>query len=177
MEYSKFQNVETFLQKNEGFFFNEMNIKIFMNKLIQIVDHMHEKKIMHRDIKCSNILISDDGNEVKLIDFGVAKKANVLDLTFSPQGDFRFRAPEMINDLGYNQTCDIWQCGLLIYSLLYGKNITTKKYLEQKFNPERDFPHFSSTFFETLKRMTCKNPEIRVSAKEILNGEWMQDKN
>lgn len=151
-----------------------MNLKMFLKKLVEIVDYLHQNKIVHRDIKLSNILISDDGKEIKLIDFGVAKKFHDLDITFSPQGDFRYRAPEMVKEGGYNEMCDIWGCSLLVYSLLYGHNVSTKKILEKKYDLRKDFEGFSENFFEIFKKMSNKNPDKRISAKEILKNSWLE---
>lgn len=173
MEYSDYQPLNEFLRQNKEFFQFELNLKTFVAKLINIVAYLHNQKIVHRDIKPKNILISNDGKQLKLIDFGVARKLENIDIMFSPQGDFQFRSPECNIEGGYNEKCDIWACALVIFTLVSGKKITTRKIEKKEYNIEKDFKNFSSEFLIVLKKMSEKNPDLRISAQEILDSSWL----
>lgn len=174
MEYCDYEPLPDFMLKNKEFFKNEANLKHFTANLINIVSYLHEQRIVHRDIKPANLLISNDGQCLKLIDFGVAKRILDLDITFSPQGDFRFRCPEGVLEGGLNEKCDIWACSLVIYSVLYGQTLTTKKLTLKNYDLEKDFEGFSKDFYELMKKMLEREPDSRISAEEILKSAWLK---
>lgn len=58
--------------KNKGGVFPESQILVWFTQVCLAIQHVHEKKIIHRDIKSQNIFLTKDGN-VKLGDFGIAK--------------------------------------------------------------------------------------------------------
>lgn len=173
MEYSEYQTLTDFLQNNKEFFKNEDNLKTFVSNLMDIVAYLHRKRIAHRDIKANNLLISPDGQFLKLLDFGVARKFEDSNIMFSPQGDFKYRSPECVVEGGYNEKCDIWACCLLILSLVCGRRITTKKIETKKNNFEKELQSFSHAFLKLLKQMYERNPDERISAEEILNSSWL----
>ena len=172
MEYSEFIPLRTFLNCNPEFFHSEANFRKFFRKLISTVDFLHKNKIIHRDIKISNILIASNGDAIKLLDFGVAKKFNDMEYSLSPQGDFKYRAPEIKYEGGYNENCDIWSCGLVLFSLITSKNITTKKLLEnsQIFAETKEI---SKELIELLQKMNCVSPLKRISAEDILKSPYL----
>ena len=69
-------------------------------------------KIMHRDLKLENILLNNN-LDAKLSDFGVAKFMNNMEN--SCVGTPLYMAPEVKNDENYNEKCDIWSLGIIIY--------------------------------------------------------------
>lgn len=142
MEYCDYEPLPDFMKKNKDFFKNEPNLRVFVEKLLNIVAYLHDQKVVHRDIKPANLLISNDGKNLKLIDFGVAKRISDLDITFSPQGDSRFRCPEGVLEGFFNEKCDIWGCSLVIHSVLYGQILTTKKMALKNYSLRRFFTKF-----------------------------------
>ena len=77
-------------------------------------------RIIHRDMKPQNILISANGI-VKLCDFGFARSmsTNTIVLT-SIKGTPLYMAPELVQELPYNHTVDLWSLGVIIYELFVG---------------------------------------------------------
>ena len=71
---------------------------------------------MHRDIKPDNVIVTPKGS-VRLIDFGLAVSTQEFQATFA--GTPLFIAPEVI-DSPYNELCDVWSLGVLVYVLLTG---------------------------------------------------------
>jgi len=72
-------------------------------------------KILHRDLKCANIFISDDGT-YKLGDLNVSKIAE-KGLVYTQTGTPYYAAPEVWRDEPYNNKCDIWSLGCIIYEM------------------------------------------------------------
>lgn len=86
-------------------------------QLLEALQYIHSLGIIHRDVKAENVLIDDYGN-AKLADFGFARdlKASNMSLVGSPF----YLCPELSSGL-YNEKCDIWSLGVLLYFSLTGK--------------------------------------------------------
>jgi serine/threonine protein kinase len=87
------------------------------------LEHIHSKRIIHRDIKPDNIFIGRDGHSAKIGDFGVARKIseNLPAETFA--GTPLYMAPEVLKDRlgkGYDYRADIYSLGLVAYEMLEG---------------------------------------------------------
>ena len=95
---------------------------------------MHDKKIIHRDIKPDNVLLQERGkiDDIKIIDFGTALKYETLTENgetlkrYDKVGTLMFMAPEVMNanedkKIYYNEKCDMWSIGVIAYILLTGK--------------------------------------------------------
>ncbi len=82
-------------------------------QLLSVIAHIHEHKIMHRDIKPDNIIVRADGR-LKLLDFGSAKEISWMDRNNSPEGTLNFMSPEQMD----GKTCiasDVWALGVILY--------------------------------------------------------------
>lgn len=90
-----------------------------MHQVLASIVYCHTNNICHRDLKPENILI--EGQEkVKVIDFGTAQ-------TFNPEkgmntilGTPYYMAPEIFNSSRYNEKCDVWSLGVILFVLLTG---------------------------------------------------------
>jgi len=92
-------------------------VKFLVKSLLQALESAHSKNIIHRDVKLSNVLISQDFDEVKLIDWGCGCVIGPNMLTRA--GSRTSRPPEMLlGDSNYGTGCDIWAVGVLILSIL-----------------------------------------------------------
>jgi calcium-dependent protein kinase len=81
---------------------------------------MHCKGYVHRDIKPENLLIDGSDNSLKLIDFGLSIKLPEGQKLRDRQGTPYYLAPEVLNKC-YDNKCDIWSCGVILYILLSGR--------------------------------------------------------
>lgn len=93
--------------------------KFYLASLITVIDYLHKRSIIYRDINPDNILINSNGF-IKLADFSFAKKMESHDFTYSMCGSPEYYSPEMINKSGYNISTDFWELGILLYEMLVG---------------------------------------------------------
>lgn len=97
---------------------------IIFYEIVRGVQSIHKMNIIHRDIKCENILlkkISKSKNFVcKIGDFGFSKLID--DHTVKSQcGTPNFMAPEIISGKTYDKSIDIWSLGVVLYYILFGE--------------------------------------------------------
>ena len=86
------------------------------------IAYLHQMGVIHRDIKPENIKINSD-NEVKLLDFGIAKSGNSPKLTMTGNviGTTHYLSPERIRGKPANERSDIWALGVLLYEMVTGR--------------------------------------------------------
>ena len=102
--------------------FKESEAAGIFEKLLKAINHCHSKNIAHRDLKPENILYSsrDEHAEIKLIDFGLAKKSDRYLKTYQTMvGTPYYIAPEVI-DGNYTYSCDVWSLGIILHIMLSG---------------------------------------------------------
>jgi serine/threonine protein kinase len=87
------------------------------------LDAAHERKLIHRDVKPSNILVADPSEHVYLTDFGVAKQTTAPDLTRTGVfvGTVDYAAPEQIEGLTLGPHTDVYALGCVLYECLAGR--------------------------------------------------------
>ena len=98
--------------------FNIKDSKFYLASLITIIDYLHKKNIIHRDLRPENILINKNGY-IKLADFSFVKRVE-NEYTYSACGIPEYYSPEMINKSGYNKSTDFWGLGVILYEMIIG---------------------------------------------------------
>lgn len=90
--------------------------------LQQGLDYLHEKSIVHGDLKPDNMLLASDGR-VKISDFGSARLVDHGHRTVRTMGTPAFLAPEMCEGAPYHgEVADIWALGICLYMFIYGEH-------------------------------------------------------
>mmetsp|Transcript_20629 Transcript_20629/g.37134 ORF Transcript_20629/g.37134 Transcript_20629/m.37134 type:complete len:762 (-) Transcript_20629:274-2559(-) len=105
----------TYQKKN--LFGNEKCAKFYVAGTLYAFEHLHERKIIYRDLKPENLLLNEKG-QMKLTDMGLAKV--VVGKTFTTCGTPDYFAPELIASKGHNNAVDWWMLGILTFELMAG---------------------------------------------------------
>ncbi|KAM3128618.1 hypothetical protein pb186bvf_019315 [Paramecium bursaria] len=96
-------------------------IKDIVKQIIEGLEYIHQKDIIHCDIKPANIIINKlNGQlEVTIIDFGLSVDVSkTKGLTEGARGTINYMAPEQLQGVLYNRSVDIWALGILVYNML-----------------------------------------------------------
>jgi len=145
----------------------------------EALQEAHSKSIVHRDVKSDNIMITAS-NQVKVMDFGLAKLKGSLKLTKSSStvGTLAYMAPEQIQGEEVDARSDIFSFGVLLYEMLTGKLPFKGDYeaalmysiLNEQAEPiEKHIPDISSELLHIINRSLEKDPENRYqSIKDII---------
>eukprot|EP00471_Norrisiella_sphaerica_P011227 CAMPEP_0184505088 /NCGR_PEP_ID=MMETSP0113_2-20130426/52804_1 /TAXON_ID=91329 /ORGANISM="Norrisiella sphaerica, Strain BC52" /LENGTH=752 /DNA_ID=CAMNT_0026894759 /DNA_START=280 /DNA_END=2538 /DNA_ORIENTATION=+ len=101
--------------------FSESVIFSYTQHILKGLVYLHSKRVIHRDLKCANVLLSTAG-VVKLADFGVSKKIKDINENDSKEtescvGSPYWMAPEVVLYQGYDTSCDVWSLGCTIVEM------------------------------------------------------------
>ncbi|KAM5154506.1 serine/threonine-protein kinase Nek11 isoform 2-T2 [Callospermophilus lateralis] len=166
--------------KGSGKIFSENQIREWFIQLLLGVDYMHERRILHRDLKSKNIFLKN--NLLKIGDFGVSRLLmGSCDLATTLTGTPHYMSPEALKHQGYDTKSDIWSLACILYEMccmdhaFTGSNFLSivLKIVEGDTPslPER-YPRELNTIMES---MLNKNPSLRPSALEILKNPYIDE--
>ena len=154
--------------------FPESQILDYITQICLALQHIHKKKIIHRDLKSGNVFLMKSGL-VKLGDFGIAKGLkSTWEKAKTMVGTPYYLSPEIINSKPYDSKCDIWALGILLYELMTFKmpfNAVSLPLLSIKINRGVYQPPpgtYSSEIRDLLKKCLTLEPEKRPSIDDIL---------
>ena len=164
--------------------YTEKECAQIFKQILEAVNYLHAHGVCHRDLKPENILFSNlsDDSCLKLIDFGLSKVLDGDKDLKGTVGTTFYMAPEVITGK-YNEKCDIWACGIILYIMLCGKppfysqdeEELKKKICSMKYNfnyPE--FKKVSQDAIDLISHMLV-GPEKRLSAAEVLSTPWIKE--
>lgn len=155
----------------------------YVRQVCEGVKHMHEKNIIHLDIKPENIMCqTSTSSNVKIIDFGLATKLDPNECVKISTGTAEFAAPEIVEREPVGFYTDMWALGVLSYVLLSGlspfagdNDVDTLKNVKNcdwDFD-EDSFRGISEEGKDFIRRLLLKNPEKRMTAHECLQHAWL----
>ena len=167
--------------------FDEKDGAIVMKQLLSAINYCHKKNIVHRDLKPENMLLEQDKDleKLKIVDFGTS-------LTFDPYraldeklGTAYYIAPEVIKK-SYNEKCDLWSCGVIMYILLSGEppfndpkadnEAIMKKVEKGKYDLTKGiWKTVSKEAKDLIKKLLTYKPEDRISAEDALQHPWIKE--
>ena len=187
-EYCRGGDLSEIIKKKK---FSEKSASYIMYQIFRALIYCHNTHhLIHRDIKPENIVIYKQNNtdedlyDIKLIDFGISKIFNPLDKIDKNgdkkiKGSFFYMAPECFQKkIKYDEKIDIWSCGVILYTLLIGKNPfkghnfeeTEKNIITGNYSFPEAFAKVASQQVRDLITECLKtNPSERISAKKALN--------
>jgi serine/threonine protein kinase len=100
--------------------FNEEMVRFFAAEISCALNYLHNKNILHRDLKPDNILLDKKGHS-HITDFNIATKIDPNKLPRSQSGTLAYMAPEVFKGKGYAYSVDWWGLGVILFECLYGK--------------------------------------------------------
>lgn len=102
-------------QKELGTLFSEQQIVTWLVQMALAMNYVHDKKILHRDLKTQNIFLTSKG-DIKIGDFGIARVLqHTYDCANTAIGTPYYLSPEICQEKPYNQKSDIWSLGCIFY--------------------------------------------------------------
>jgi serine/threonine protein kinase len=160
--------------------------KYYFKQIVKGLQYIDKHKIMHRDIKPKNLLLTNNKKTIKICDFGFAKPKDGLTKCFTVCGSPLYMAPELFGNSNYNDSIDIWSIGMILYEMLFGyhpfykcKGIDELK--EFVLNTTIDIPPkyksdnpISEECIILLKSLLERKESERISLKNLFNYKWLE---
>eukprot|EP00976_Prorocentrum_cordatum_P114661 1195879-Prorocentrum_minimum.AAC.4 len=169
--------------------YTEEDARLIFVQLLTGIQYLHQHGVVHRDLKMENLLLTrkDDLNEIKIADFGLAKKPIVQKGMQTICGSPQYVAPEILAHTvgGYGSEVDLWSAGVVLYSLLLGFPPFFDKCEPRLFKKIQKgaFPQngegwnsISKEARDIIKRLLIVDPKKRMKAEEALRHPWLTNK-
>eukprot|EP00760_Papus_ankaliazontas_P016999 PhM_4_TR16994/c1_g1_i1/m.97444/K08857/NEK1_4_5; NIMA (never in mitosis gene a)-related kinase 1/4/5 len=180
MEYADGGDLYSRLKKQMGRRMSEKDIMMYFTQLCLALRHLHDKRILHRDLKTQNVFLTSSG-VVKLGDFGIS---TVLKNTFAVAhticGTPYYFSPELCLNKPYNNKTDVWSLGCILYELTtlnHAFDGANMKALMQKI-VKGVFPPIPSSYSPELSnlinKMLAREPSQRPNMHTILSNPFVR---
>ncbi|KAM4565740.1 serine/threonine-protein kinase Nek8 [Odontesthes bonariensis] len=161
MEYAPGGTLADYIQKRCNSLLDEDTILHFFVQILLALYHVHNKLILHRDLKTQNILLDKHQMIVKIGDFGISKILVSKSKAYTVVGTPCYISPELCEGKPYNQKSDIWALGCVLYELA-----SLKRAFEAANLPALVLKIMSGTFAPISDRYS---PELRQLILNMLN--------
>ena len=191
MEYIEGITLREFLEKQPENKLSENQVKIIMKQLFQTISYFHSLKIIHRDMTLNNIMLRGSCDEeynqlnIVVIDFGSGKQLIKSSKTYTTIGTEHYITPEMLNQTQYDGfKSDIWNCGVLMFTLAIGRHPFYEKGVNSKLNSRlnikdgnivayKQLEQMSDSFQDLISNMLNVDESERFSIEDCLEHEFI----
>lgn len=157
LSFVKGSTLDVAVKASESKCFSEAISRELIQKLLSAVNYMHSRRVVHRDIKAQNIIISPEQTDLHLLDFNVAKSLEDGG-AYTMTGTMEYASPEVLDGLSPAEKHDVWCTGLCLHMMMTGS-------LPHKFSSYRSVQDFSKALrsqpvdwtFPTSASEECKD--------------------
>ncbi|XP_053921275.1 serine/threonine-protein kinase Nek1 isoform X7 [Cuculus canorus] len=179
MDYCEGGDLFKRINAQKGILFSEDQILDWFVQICLALKHIHDRKILHRDIKSQNIFLTKDGT-IQLGDFGIARVLNsTAELARTCIGTPYYLSPEICQNKPYNNKSDIWALGCVLYEMCTLKHAfeagnmknLVLKIISGPFPPVST--HYSYDLRNLLSQLFKRNPRNRPSVNSILEKNFI----
>ncbi|NXJ49857.1 NEK1 kinase, partial [Spizaetus tyrannus] len=179
MDYCEGGDLFKKINAQKGILFSEDQILDWFVQICLALKHIHDRKILHRDIKSQNIFLTKDGT-IQLGDFGIARVLNsTAELARTCIGTPYYLSPEICQNKPYNNKSDIWALGCVLYEMCTLKHAfeagnmknLVLKIISGPFPPVS--VHYSYDLRNLLSQLFKRNPRNRPSVNSILEKNFI----
>ncbi|XP_012509418.1 PREDICTED: myosin light chain kinase 3 isoform X2 [Propithecus coquereli] len=170
---------------DEKYHLTELDVVLFTRQICEGVRYLHQQYVLHLDLKPENILcVSRTGHQIKIIDFGLARRYKPREKLKVNFGTPEFLAPEVVNYEFVSFPTDMWSVGVITYMLLSGLSPflgeTDAETMNFIVNCSWDFDAdtfegLSEEAKDFVSRLLIKEKSCRMSATQCLKHEWLND--
>ncbi|KAI8970077.1 kinase-like domain-containing protein [Mycotypha africana] len=174
--------------KNRGGFLTELEVRYYMAQILTALRYMADNRVLHRDLKMSNILL-DANMDCKIGDFGLAALLlSKEDRKRTICGTPHYIAPEILfsRNRGHNHKVDMWSAGVIMFNMLFGKQpfdvngklnfkqVLQNQYLPQYIYPKETAGNVSKEAKHMINHLLVNDPDERLSVVEALSHAFFQ---
>ncbi|CAJ1059944.1 serine/threonine-protein kinase Nek1 isoform X2 [Xyrichtys novacula] len=179
MDYCEGGDLFKKINSQKGVLFSEEKILDWFVQICLALKHVHDRKILHRDIKSQNIFLTKDGT-VQLGDFGIARVLNsTVELARTCIGTPYYLSPEICENKPYNNKSDIWALGCVLYEMCTLKHAfeagnmknLVLKIIRGSYPPVS--VHYSQELRSLLAQLFKRSPRERPSVSSILDKPFL----
>ncbi|XP_071304435.1 serine/threonine-protein kinase Nek5 isoform X4 [Agelaius tricolor] len=181
MEYCDGGDLMKRINMQHGVLFDEDQILSWFVQISLGLKHIHDKKILHRDVKAQNVFLRNNGKVAKLGDFGIARQLNsTTEFAHTCVGTPYYLSPEICENRPYNNKTDIWSLGCVLYELCALKHPFQGNSLHElvlkicrgRFQPVS--PNYSYDLRILISQLFKISPRDRPSINSILKKPFLQ---
>ncbi|XP_032907693.1 serine/threonine-protein kinase Nek5 isoform X2 [Catharus ustulatus] len=181
MEYCDGGDLMKRINMQHGVLFDEDQILSWFVQISLGLKYIHDKKILHRDVKAQNVFLSNNGKVAKLGDFGIARQLNsTTEFAHTCVGTPYYLSPEICENRPYNNKTDIWSLGCVLYELCALKHPFQGNSLHElvlkicrgRFQPVS--PNYSYDLRILISQLFKISPRDRPSINSILRKPFLQ---
>nr|XP_020754664.1 serine/threonine-protein kinase Nek5 isoform X4 [Odocoileus virginianus texanus] len=182
MEYCDGGDLMKRIRRQRGVLFSEDQILSWFVQISLGLKHIHDRKVLHRDIKTQNIFLSKNGMVAKLGDFGIARVLNnTMELARTCVGTPYYLSPEICQNKPYNNKTDIWSLGCVLYELCTLRHPFEANNLQQlvlkicQAHVPPISPRFSRDLQFLISQLFEVSPRDRPSINSILKRPFLEN--
>ncbi|XP_076880317.1 testis-specific serine/threonine-protein kinase 6 [Brachyhypopomus gauderio] len=155
--------------------------RTWFSQIVSAVSHLHQKDIVHRDLKCENVLLTAD-NQVKITDFGFGRFASGYpELSTTYCGSVAYSPPEVLLGVPYDpKKYDIWSLGVILYVMVTGcmpfddSNPSKLPRIQRKALVYTDGVVVEEPCRDLISYLLRFSPSSRPSITSVSQQPWMQ---